>query len=151
MCASGEALQIRILSGVKQSAIADVVGISQASISNWERNVSSPAGDDAITYGRVLNQLKAGLDREIALAIAAANSGKANRLRLACSVTTHDIAQEVGVSADVVSQWERAQRKPEGAEAVRYPRVLGRLEAEDVQRRKRQNTVPRIAVVGPFE
>lgn len=56
--------------------------------------------------------------------------GQAERIRTAAGLSLAEIAEPVGVSAATVHRWETGQRTPHGDAAVRYGRLLTRLERE---------------------
>ncbi|MFY1673697.1 helix-turn-helix domain-containing protein [Plantactinospora sp. WMMB334] len=57
------------------------------------------------------------------------DSGEARRIRQHANVSLEEIADEVGVTLDAVSKWERALRYPGDEYATRYLKVLNRLAA----------------------
>lgn len=54
---SGRARQLRESAGLSLQEIADVVGVTQASISRWELGQRKPRGEAAVRYGRLLQTL----------------------------------------------------------------------------------------------
>jgi transcriptional regulator with XRE-family HTH domain len=57
----------------------------------------------------------------------AAASGRATRLRLTAGLSQAELAAAIGVSAATVSRWESGDRRPHGATAVAYARLLRQL------------------------
>lgn len=57
-CATGEALRVRVDSGLSQGEIAAVVPATVPSISRWENGERVPRGDAALAYARVLKRLR---------------------------------------------------------------------------------------------
>jgi DNA-binding transcriptional regulator YiaG len=56
---SGQARQTRTAAGFSQSEIAEVTGVSQATISAWESGRRRPRGDAGLRYARLLRCLAA--------------------------------------------------------------------------------------------
>lgn len=54
-------------------------------------------------------------------------SGWARKVRLEAGVTLGEVGRDCGVSESAVHRWETGQRRPRGAEAVRYLEVLESL------------------------
>jgi len=57
-----------------------------------------------------------------------AASGVAARLRKQAHLSQADIAATVGVTTSCISRWESGERRPHGPAAVRWVRLLRRLE-----------------------
>lgn len=53
-----------------------------------------------------------------------AREGQARRLRQQAELSLSEVGLAVGVSASTVCKWERARRRPTGAAALRYARLL---------------------------
>jgi transcriptional regulator with XRE-family HTH domain len=68
---------------------------------------------DAVVRGRVL-----------------ALSGRGREIRLALGLSLADVAQEVRCDKSSVSRWETSRHAPRGEAAVRYARLLDRLERQ---------------------
>lgn len=51
-------------------------------------------------------------------------NGTARRLRLAAGLTLVDLGRDVGVSHVTIRAWERGERVPTSANALRYAEVL---------------------------
>jgi len=56
-----------------------------------------------------------------------ARSGRGARIRRNAGVTQAQLARELGVDTATVSRWERNERAPRDAQAVRYARALKAL------------------------
>jgi transcriptional regulator with XRE-family HTH domain len=54
----------------------------------------------------------------------AARSGRARRLRTATGLSQAEVAAVIGVSSFAVSRWESGDRRPRGAPAIAYARLL---------------------------
>lgn len=54
---TGTARQVRLSAEVSQVEIARAIGVTHASISNWENGIRKPRGDAAIRYLAVLDGL----------------------------------------------------------------------------------------------
>jgi DNA-binding transcriptional regulator YiaG len=59
---------------------------------------------------------------------AAVRSGRARQLREEAGVSQAEVAAAVGVTRACVSRWEAGARKPTGAAAQRYARLLDLLD-----------------------
>lgn len=57
-CTDGEALRIRVDSGLSQSEVGDSIGVTVPAISRWENGERAPRGDVALAYGRLLRRLQ---------------------------------------------------------------------------------------------
>ena len=57
-----------------------------------------------------------------------ARSGAAATARLRAGVTQVELAATVGVTPAAVCRWESGSRRPRGAAALRYARILEALE-----------------------
>jgi DNA-binding transcriptional regulator YiaG len=55
-CAAGAAREMRESAGLTQDEIAEIVGVTRAAVSQWERGQRVPAGNAALAYGRLLRQ-----------------------------------------------------------------------------------------------
>ena len=53
-----------------------------------------------------------------------AREGEGLRVRLDLGLSLADVASLVGVSLSTLSRWERHQRIPRGAQAIRYQAVV---------------------------
>jgi transcriptional regulator with XRE-family HTH domain len=60
-----------------------------------------------------------------------AASGEAARIRKRSRLHQTDVARAAGVLPSTVSRWEAGERVPHGKAAVRWARVLERLEGGD--------------------
>jgi DNA-binding transcriptional regulator YiaG len=58
----------------------------------------------------------------------AAKSGRAERVRVAAGLSQAEIAAAIGVTAPCVSRWEAGDRRPRGAAAIAYARLLQELD-----------------------
>ena len=54
---SGDARRARVASGVSAAEVARIVGVSRATVSDWEAGRKSPTGGHALAYGRLLAAL----------------------------------------------------------------------------------------------
>ena len=57
----------------------------------------------------------------------AAQTGRARRLREAAGLAQTEVARSIGVTPSCVSRWEGGLRRPAGAPAVRWTRLLHEL------------------------
>lgn len=55
-------------------------------------------------------------------------SGDARRLRELARLSQSEVGRSVGVDASTVARWERGERLPRGEAAIRYARLLDRLQ-----------------------
>ena len=51
-------------------------------------------------------------------------SGEARELRLRARLSLGEVAEAVGVSTSTIFRWENGQRRPHGAPALRYLKLL---------------------------
>lgn len=58
---------------------------------------------------------------------AACASGEARRIRLAARLSLADVAGAISADLSAISRWERGERVPRGAAALRYGQLLDRL------------------------
>jgi DNA-binding transcriptional regulator YiaG len=58
---------------------------------------------------------------------ASTTSGTARSIRLDARLSLHDVASSIGVDCSTVARWERGERLPRGAAALRYAALLDRL------------------------
>lgn len=61
-------------------------------------------------------------------------SGRARELRLAAHLSLPEVGEACGVSHVCVSRWERGERRPRGAPALRYAALLDALAKAEQQR-----------------
>lgn len=66
--------------------------------------------------------------QDLAAARRLAADGSARRIRVAAGLSCAELAAAIDVTRVTVSRWERGQRSPHGAAAVRWVRLLRRLE-----------------------
>lgn len=64
----------------------------------------------------------------ISLGRTAASSGRARDAREAAGLSQADVAAHCGVTPGAVALWERGERKPQGATALRLGRLIEHLE-----------------------
>jgi DNA-binding transcriptional regulator YiaG len=57
----------------------------------------------------------------------AAKSGRGERLRRAAGLSQGEVAAAIGVSYAAVSRWEQGSRRPRGAPAIAWARLLREL------------------------
>ena len=62
----------------------------------------------------------------------ACRTGEARSLRKERRLSLAEVADPVGVSISALARWERGNRKPQGAAALRYARILRSLQRTDV-------------------
>jgi transcriptional regulator with XRE-family HTH domain len=55
--------RVREAAGLSQRDLADELGVSEATISRWESNVTRPRRADALRYRRLLDKIEAELAR----------------------------------------------------------------------------------------
>jgi transcriptional regulator with XRE-family HTH domain len=54
---SGRARDARAAAGIRPSEVARACGVSRQAVSQWECGASSPSGDHALAYGRILRRI----------------------------------------------------------------------------------------------
>jgi transcriptional regulator with XRE-family HTH domain len=59
-----------------------------------------------------------------------ASSGKAREIRAQARLSLAELAQACGIDEGTLSRWERGQRRPRSAVALRYLDVLDALQSE---------------------
>ena len=57
-------------------------------------------------------------------------SGEARRQREALNLSLFDIAASVAADPSAIGRWERGERTPRGPSAIRYVRLLARLQGQ---------------------
>jgi DNA-binding XRE family transcriptional regulator len=57
-----------------------------------------------------------------------ARTGQGREIRKGAGLTQADIAPDVGVHKTAISQWERGAARPSGEHAIRWVRLLDKLE-----------------------
>jgi len=65
---------------------------------------------------------------ELAAARRLAACGEAHRIREAAGLSLAEVAGAVGISIAALSRWETGHRRPSGAPAVAWARLLAKLE-----------------------
>ena len=63
---NGWGSSIRKAAGLSQQEVADAVGVTQATLSRWERGERKPQGEPAMSYGLLLCQLAEQIEAEAA-------------------------------------------------------------------------------------
>jgi DNA-binding transcriptional regulator YiaG len=66
--------------------------------------------------------------QEIATALLLARTGQAQQIRKRHQLSRREMAAQVGVSHAQLGRWETGQSRPRGDAAIRWLRVLRRLE-----------------------
>jgi transcriptional regulator with XRE-family HTH domain len=70
-------------------------------------------------------------------------SGRAVRLRQDAGLSQREVARAVGVTPGCITRWELGERRPTGAVAVRYGRVLREIDGTLCEvRQERKVPVP---------
>ncbi len=54
---SGRGRELRLLAGLSQAELAELVGVTPAAISRWEAGDRRPTGDRAIAYATALHRI----------------------------------------------------------------------------------------------
>jgi site-specific DNA recombinase len=113
-------LRRRLMLKLIQRQVANQLGVNVSSLRNWEANRSEPAVEfmPAIVKFLGYNPLPPG-------------TTWAERLvngRTAAGLTQRESAQRIGVDQGTLARWERGEREPTGAFAVRTTRFLATLE-----------------------
>jgi len=57
LAASGKARRIRVMARLSLAEMARDLGVSDVTLSRWERGLCRPRGDAAVAYGALLDQL----------------------------------------------------------------------------------------------
>jgi DNA-binding transcriptional regulator YiaG len=57
-------------------------------------------------------------------------SGAARRIRRAADLSLAEVSRAIGVDLSTVGRWERRERVPRGAAAIKYARLLHRLQMQ---------------------
>lgn len=65
-----------------------------------------------------------------------AESGEARAIRRAAGLSMHDVAVVCGVVASTVARWESGDHLPRSRAALKYARVLARIQARLVERQE---------------
>jgi len=68
--------------------------------------------------------------QQVAEAKALIASGEARRLREALNLSLLDVARHVIADPSTIGRWERGERNPRGVSAIRYCRLLKRLQEQ---------------------
>lgn len=64
-------------------------------------------------------------------------TGVARSIRLAAGLSLSEVAEPIGVAPVTVWRWERGERQPQGAAAVRYGELLEALTHRQQPQRKK--------------
>ena len=59
-------------------------------------------------------------------------SGKARQIRECARLSQADVARSVGADQSTVARWERGERVPRGAPALKYALLLDRLQSVEL-------------------
>jgi transcriptional regulator with XRE-family HTH domain len=107
-----------------QKDVAKRIGVDVTSVHNWETNATQPSVEymPAIIEFLAYNPLPA----------AAGWGGRLVQARTALGLTQKQAAQRMGVDPGTLARWERGERKPVGAWAVRAGGLLAEMAASAV-------------------
>lgn len=116
---------LRISAGLTQQQLADLVGVTSASISSWERGAKSPSK-------KYLPRLAAALRCPVADLMSHTAEKMQHGinyadLRIAAGLTRRQLAELVGVGVNTISYWERGictpskKNLPRLADALHFP------------------------------
>jgi DNA-binding transcriptional regulator YiaG len=139
---SGRAASLRVASGMTSTEAAQSLGITQTSLTNWERKGTYPLAAHAVRYHRMLTEfgrdprvavlpvesLTAYQEAELAAWIA---SGHARALREAASLSRPDAARQMSLGGrSTVRRWESGLAFPRWDYAVNYHAFLADLDRQ---------------------
>jgi DNA-binding transcriptional regulator YiaG len=82
----------------------------------------------------LVNELQA--TERLAHARQLVTSGAARRIRRAADLSLAEVSRAVGVDLSTVGRWERRERVPRGAAALRYAELLHRLQKQATEARE---------------
>jgi transcriptional regulator with XRE-family HTH domain len=99
-----------------QAELAEKVGVTQVTISNWEKGKSAPEGEQ-----------RARVEAALGLGEASALGKRIQEARVRAALTQRELAKRTGFAQPTISQWETGWSQP-GEEAVeKLEQVLGPL------------------------
>lgn len=98
--------QIRTDLDLSQSELAEELGVSAGTVSNWERGESSPGSDNQEQIEDLAEQADADGDGDEDVTFSAEDL---KELREEKDLSQSELADELGVSAGTISNWERGK------------------------------------------
>lgn len=113
---------------ISQSALAGKLGVSQSLISMWERGVAIPADDQSRQIGSMLNS---GVKADGSVTSDRVAGEKIRERRLSNGLSQKELADKLGVSQPLVSQWESARTRPTQEQIDLLESILGGITSAD--------------------
>jgi len=96
---------LRIQNNMTQEDLANHLGVSVATISNWERNVYEPDHSNLVQLSKLFNV-------SVDYLLGSTISHHLKALRELSGHSQKDVAAIIGVSAPAVSDWENGKKAP---------------------------------------
>jgi len=107
--------QARDRLGLTQAELAEKVGVTQVTISNWEKGKSTPEGEQRARVEVVLQLGGSAFGKKIQSA------------RVRAALTQRELAKRTGFAQPTVSQWETGWSQPSDDAIAKLEKVLGPL------------------------
>lgn len=108
--------QARDRLGLTQAELAEKVGVTGATISNWENAKSAPDGDQ-----------RARVEATLGLGDGSALGKRIQGARVRAALTQRELAKRTGFAQPTVSQWETGWSQPSDDAIAKLEQVLGPL------------------------
>jgi DNA-binding transcriptional regulator YiaG len=80
--------------------------------------------------------------RDLAEAWRLASSGEGRTMRLVARLSVRQVAEAIGVGGPTLARWEMGERRPTGAPALAWVRLLRQLGEDDRAARARTEPAP---------
>ncbi len=118
--------ELRKKKGVSQFDLAERLAVSQSLVSQWERGVGAPAGEQIRQLESILGRIPGVDGAGSAAAIVEELAGdKIKERRINNGLKQKELAEKMGVSQPLVSQWEVGRQKPSREQIARLQSILG--------------------------
>jgi transcriptional regulator with XRE-family HTH domain len=116
---------LRKKKGLSQGELAEKLTVSQSLVSQWERGAGTPSGEQIQQLESMLGRMPGTGAGSAAVVVDDLSGDKIKERRINNGLSQKELAEKMGVSQPLVSQWEVGRQKPSRDQIARLQSILG--------------------------